>query len=186
MWQIPMLLSTIVFARSSSATDKEAFSRKIIPLMHASVLFVGVACVCLAIVARPLITLLYGQSFLESASVLQILLPGVVLLTVFKVMNMDLAGRGKPWIQLGAMLPALFVNGVLSTTLIPKYGADGAAISSTISYSLAGAIFLVLYCRETKQTLRSALIPNFMAIFKMTLPQLKAVSFIGKNGKRSN
>lgn len=91
---------------------------------------------------------MYGPDFRGSISVLNYLLPGVLILTVYKVMNMDLAGRGKPWISMKSMLPALGVNLFFNFWLIPSYGADGAAIASTISYSVAGVLFLIFYSKE--------------------------------------
>ena len=63
---------------------------------------------------------------------------------------MDLAGRGKPWISMKAMLPALLLNIVLNLVLIPQYGANGASISSTISYTIAGLLFLFFYSKEVQ------------------------------------
>jgi len=148
LWQIPMLLSTIVFARSASSQDNYAFSMKVTQLLRISIVIVGLACIALAILSDFIIQLLYGDAFASSASVLVYLLPGVLLLTIFKVLNMDMAGRGKPWISLKAMIPALFLNIVLNYFLIPTMGANGAAIASTISYSLAAFLFIIVYSRE--------------------------------------
>jgi len=43
------------------------------------------------------------------------------------------------------MLPSLILNVLLNLYLIPEYGANGAAISTTMSYSLAGILFLYFY-----------------------------------------
>jgi len=127
----------------------------------------------LTLVANHLIYLLFGVALAESVPVLQILLPGVVILTIYKVMTMDLAGRGKPWISMGAMFPPLIVNIVLNIILIPSLGANEAAIASTISYSTAGIVFLFLYCRETDQYWLDAIRPDFLELFASLMGQLK-------------
>jgi len=68
-----------------------------------------------------------------------------------------LAGKGKPWIAMKAMIPSLIINIILNIITIPKYGANGAAFSSTISYSLAAILFLQLYSRETQMPLKTIL-----------------------------
>lgn len=68
-------------------------------------------------------------------------------MTAFKVLNMDLAGKGKPQVSLIAFMPAVIINIVLNILWIPLYGANGAALASTISYSLGSLIFLALYSR---------------------------------------
>lgn len=154
LWQIPMLLSTIIFARSATAKDDARFSRKTLQLLRVSLLAIGLASIVLMVLANPIITLLFGEAFLPSGRVLAILLPGVLLLTFFKVLNMDLAGKGKPWVSLKAMAPALVVNVALNILWIPEYGADGAALASTISYSTAALLFLYVYSREVHIPIR--------------------------------
>ena len=150
LWQIPMLLSTVVFARSAVSKDDKAFSLKVTQLLRLSIVAIGFASLILFLVSKFVIVLLYGESFVGSVMVLNTLLPGVLLLTIFKVINMDLSGKGKPWVSLKAMIPALIVNVVLNFIFIPKYGAVGAAIASTISYSIAALLFVHFYSKETK------------------------------------
>lgn len=150
LWQIPMVLSTIIFSRSATSKDGYAFSLKVAQLLRVSLLLVGGASVVLFLLSKYVILTMYGESFYGSISVLKILLPGVVILTIFKVMNVDLAGKGKPWISMKAMLPALIVNVVLNLLWDKKYGAVGSSWASTISYTLAAVLFTYFYCIETK------------------------------------
>jgi O-antigen/teichoic acid export membrane protein len=147
LWQIPMLLSTIIFARSAVAKNGFEFSKKVTVLLRISLIVVGLGALVLLIFSKLIITLLFGSEFAPSATVQQILLPGVVLLTIYKVLNMDLAGKGKPWIAMISMIPALIVNVVLNLIWIPSYGANGAAFASTISYTLAAVVFIFVYSR---------------------------------------
>lgn len=149
LWQIPMIFSSIIFARSAISKDGYAFSIKVAQLLRLSLIAVGVIALVLIVLSKPIILLMFGYQFSESVSAMQILLPGVVLLTIFKVMNMDLAGKGKPFIALKAMVVPLLCNVALNFYFIPRYGSDGAAISSTISYSLASFFFLHFYSKET-------------------------------------
>lgn len=148
LWQIPMLLSTIIFARSASSKDQKQFSLKVCQLLRISALVISIGCLLLGILAPWIINLLFGEEFIPSASVLLYLIPGVLLLTIFKVLNMDLAGRGKPWIAMKAMVPSLIINVILNVLWIPTYGANGAAVASTISYTAAAIIFLWIYSKE--------------------------------------
>lgn len=150
LWQIPMLFSTIVFARSSISKNSFAFSLKVAQLLRISLLVIGALSLVLLLLSDWIILGMYGSAFAESAPVLRFLLPGVLILTLFKVMNMDLAGRGRPWVSMKAMVPALAVNILLNILLVPDYGAQGAAFASTVSYSVAGILFLWFYNREVQ------------------------------------
>lgn len=150
LWQIPNLLSTIVFARSANAKDDREFSYKTVKLLKVSLIIVGIFSVTLMLLSKNIVLFMYGKEYYESIKVINILLPGVLLLTIFRVLNMDLAGRGRPWISMYAMLPGLIINVIANYYLIPLYGATGAAISSTISYSIAALIFLFVYSHTTR------------------------------------
>ena len=157
LWQIPMLLSTIVFARSATSKNSREFSLKVCQLLRVSIVFIFLGSSFLFLFSESIIIGMFGESYKQSSQVLNNLLPGVLLLTFYKVLNMDLAGRGKPWIAIFAMLPALIINVVLNYFLIPKYGAVGAAFASTISYSSAAIIFLIVYSLEVKISLKEIL-----------------------------
>lgn len=148
LWEVPMLLSTLIFSRSASAKDPKAFSKKVCQLLRFAIPLVFIASLILFLLADILIELMYGFQFKPSGSVLKILMPGVVLLTIFKVLNMDVAGKGKPWLSMKAMIPAVVLNIVLNYYWVPEYGANGSALASTISYSLAGILFIKLYSKE--------------------------------------
>lgn len=158
LWQIPALLSTIVFARSATSRDKRGFSKKVIQLLRVSFIIVSIAACLFFILSHHIILFLFGEEFEKSSVVVQILLFGVFVMLFFKILNMDLAGRGKPWIAMKAMLPGLIVNIVLNFNFIPQYGANGAAYASTISYTVAALLFTVLYAKETNITLKEMLI----------------------------
>lgn len=157
LWHIPMLLSTLVFARSATSSNNREFSLKVSQLLRISSMAILIVSIFMAALAPIIIRILFGSDFIESSSVLVVLLPGIVLLTIFKVLNMDLAGRGKPWIALYAMAPALILNIGLNFIFIPKYGANGAALTSTISYALAGTIFIIVYSKEVDISVKSIL-----------------------------
>lgn len=154
LWQIPMLFSTIVFARSAVSKNDRNFSYKVAQLLRVSFVLISIASIILFLFSNLIIVGLYGKDFEESVLVLNLLLPGVLLLTIFKVMNMDLQGKGKPWLALKSMTPSLVINIILNFIFIPKYGAAGSAFSSTVSYSFAGLMFLHFYSKAVKIPVR--------------------------------
>lgn len=157
LWQIPAILSTIVFARSAVSKEVEEFSLKVAQLLRISFILICILSLILFFISPKLIVGFYGINFYKSIIVFQVLLPGVIILTIFKVMNMDLAGKGKPWISMIAMIPALIINIILNIVLIPAQGANGAAFASTVSYSIAGLLFLHFYSKEVKVPIKEIL-----------------------------
>lgn len=149
LWQIPTVLSTVTFSRSAAAKDSREFSLKVCSLLRFAGTLIIILSVVFYFIAHFVIGLMYGKAFYGSAEVIKILLPGVVLMTIYKVLYMDIAGRGKPWKSIEAMLPAVIVNVFLNIWWIPKYGANGSALASTVSYSMAAIIFMFIYSRHT-------------------------------------
>jgi O-antigen/teichoic acid export membrane protein len=157
LWQIPMLFSTIVFARSALSKNDQMFSFKVAQLLRVSFVFILLASIVLVLFSELIITGMYGEAFRGSITVLNYLLPGVLILTIFKVMNVDLAGKGKPWVSMKAMVPALIINIIFNFLWIPKYGSNGAAMASTISYAFAGILFLYFYSKEVGISIKNIL-----------------------------
>jgi O-antigen/teichoic acid export membrane protein len=149
IWQLPAALGVVVFSRSAnvgkSSADRREFTQKIAKLLRVTLAISIVAAIFLAAIAPILIPLLYGDAFQPSVRVLQLLIPGVVILTIFKVLNMDLAGKGRPEVSLTIFVPAAILNIGLNWLWIPTYGANGAAMASTISYSISAIAFMFVY-----------------------------------------
>lgn len=147
IWQVPTAIGVVLFARSAnSKTDREANERSAlllriswVPIIIGSILFwVG---------APFIVPLLYGEDFFQSAEVIRILLPGIVMMVLFKILNVNLAGRGQPLFAMKIYLVTLAINIVMNLILIPIYGISGAAFSSTVSYIVGALIFSIAYHR---------------------------------------
>lgn len=179
LWQIPMLLSTIIFSRSANSKDGKNFSYKVASLLRISFVLVGIASVFLFVMAPYIIVLLFGKGFLESVTPLRLMLPGVLLMTIVKVLYVDLAGKGNLWGAIKSMSIGLVVNVVLNIMLIPDYGANGAAFSSAVSYSIASVLFLIDYSKAVAIPIATILKFNaedkkiFLALFNMAKNKLK-------------
>lgn len=148
-WFLPQSITTAIFSHSVNAENERAFSEKVTRLFRVTIIIALTLVVAAAAAAPILIPLVYGPEFQASVLPMQVLLPGVFCLTTLKILNMDLAGRGRPNVSLWATLPALAVNILLNVLLLPRYGALGAAIASSISYSLASVGFVVAYTQVT-------------------------------------
>lgn len=157
LWEIPMLMSSLIFSRSASAKDRTDFSLKTCRLLRFSGVVMFIGCLSLYFLSPFVINLLYGKEFAGSSTVLRLLLPGIFLLTIFKVLYMDILGRGKPWLSMKAMIPSAILNIVLNILWDSAYGANGAAFASAISYSFAAFIFLWIYSKETGISIKNIL-----------------------------
>ncbi|MDG5789308.1 flippase [Evansella sp. AB-P1] len=154
LWQVPSAVGMVLFAKSAttkntvdSVTRSTTILRMVLPIMALASIIIG-------LFAPYLISLLYGIEFAGSGSVLRILLPGVILITVSKILHPDLAARGYPLYALRVFIITLVINLILNFILIPKYGINGAALASTLSYFFAGIGFGFVYSRREKISMK--------------------------------
>lgn len=147
-WQIPNSVSTVLFPKISGSSDTEA--KEITPkVCRQTFLITILATLVLAFLGKIIITLLPGKSFEPALMPFYLLLPGIVFIAPGKVLASDLAGRGKPIYAAITSGICLVVTIVLDLILIPFYQAVGAAIASSIAYTLNTVLFLIFFKRET-------------------------------------
>jgi O-antigen/teichoic acid export membrane protein len=109
-------------------------------------------------VSSFIIPLLYGQEFLPAVRPLWILLPGVVALSICKVLANEMTGRGRPKISLLASVITLGVNIPLNLILIPQMGMNGGAIATSVAYIVSSIIVLLFFIRVSKNRISDVLI----------------------------
>jgi O-antigen/teichoic acid export membrane protein len=143
----PSAVGTVIFPRVAAGPEG---SRHITTTAcrHTFWLTLGLA-VALALVAWPLVLLLFGADFLPAVAPLWLLLPGVVSLAVGRVVSSDLNGRGLPGVVGAANIVALAVNVGLNIWWIPIWGVAGAAAATSISYTLAVYLMGNRFARES-------------------------------------
>ena len=101
-----------------------------------------------AVIAPPLIPIVFGPSFHASVTPFLLLLPGLIGFTAMIVFSNALVASSLP--SLSSVAPAVcFVVGVaLDFVLIPFFGASGAAGAASLGYLAAGLTALLVYRRR--------------------------------------
>ncbi|WP_162527265.1 polysaccharide biosynthesis C-terminal domain-containing protein [Sphingomonas solaris] len=188
VWEIPTVLGSLLLSRGVNARDSLVFSRKVLLLARFSFVAAVLLSVGIGLAAEFLFPLLYGARFANSADICVALLPGIVAFIVFKVLNTDMAGRGKPWASMLIMLPVLVLNVVLGWLLIDRYGAIGAAFASSVGYLVATVGYVLLYSRLTGIPLREMLLPQpgdlTMAVKALPGPAKRIAQRLGAGRER--
>ncbi len=154
LWNLPNAVGFVIFPKAA-ATKPETLNQ-FTPRIFATVLVITMlGAVGLAILGRPLITLVYSAAFLDAYIPMLALLPGIVLLGAAKVLTNEIAGRGYPHYNSITSGIALVLTIVLDLGLIPRYGVLGASIASSIAYSVIWVISIFFYwivSRKTRST----------------------------------
>jgi O-antigen/teichoic acid export membrane protein len=101
---------------------------------------VGIAMLCVsiaaALLAEPVIRLLFGAEFLPAVAPFVWLLPGIALLSVNTIFMNYYAAVGMPMFTIWITSAAFVVNVALNVVLQPVYGPTGASVASVGAYGL--------------------------------------------------
>ena len=160
-WLMPNALSKVL--RPVASRDSEERSRHALGLcrMQSAVNIVGGP---ILVAVAPLLIRLYGIRFQPAVWPFYALLPGVLMLPIYKYLVTDLTARGKQRFALLVSLSGLSVDVVLVALLVPRgawYGGIvGAGIASTVAYSLMALAMASYYVRRRGVRYRDIFVPT--------------------------
>ena len=147
---LPVVIGTILFPKLSAMThdqEKWAFTRKVtVSVGLAMVFLTGSA----ALLAGPVVRILFGEAFMPAVPAFIWLLPGIVLLSINTCYMNYFASIGMPLITVISPGLAAIVNIAVNLKLIPWLGIVGTSIASVLSYGvmLVASIIYVSYFGE--------------------------------------
>jgi O-antigen/teichoic acid export membrane protein len=145
IFYIPDAVSTIFLPMVAGSSPEKANATLGMVSRLTMLITVGAALALIPVAWIGLHLVLPG--FVDCMPAFLVLLPGVVSLSLSKVMTSYVAGRGRPGsISMGGAV-ALVVNLVANVVLIPQLGIVGASLASLLSYTAMALIMLVVACR---------------------------------------
>jgi O-antigen/teichoic acid export membrane protein len=151
-------LSTILFTRISHSGSDEAANISCTAFRISTILLLAGG-TGLAIVAEPLIVLLYGIDFQPSAAVVRYLVPGLVIGGACGTLHSYFVGTGRanliPKIQ---VLP-VGIQLLLAWLFLQWWGLAGAAAAISIGLALYGLVLFVAFVKVSKVSF-SQLVPR--------------------------
>jgi len=148
LWYGANGLALVMFPHVSSLERKEA--DRITPVVCRNAIFMTlVGAVLMFAVSRPLIMFVFGTGMTPALHPLWLLLPGIVTLTAAKVISSYLSGIGKPTYSTYVGAGTVVLTVILDLLLIPRFGINGAAVASSIVYTLTAATYVWILRSES-------------------------------------
>ncbi|MDQ0218441.1 hypothetical protein ELQ35_03585 [Peribacillus cavernae] len=141
-------------ASSNLEEDRNKLTALVCRLMMLFILCVGIAIYFFS----DLIFSVFREEYSASSLILQLLLPGLTVLAVEKILSNDLAGRGRPDLNMYVSFVNVGLNVVLNLLLIPEFGVQGAAVASSLTYIVSFIIKVIIYKNVTKQPIKEFLL----------------------------
>jgi O-antigen/teichoic acid export membrane protein len=159
LWYLPDAVGRILFPRVAGSSREEG-ALLTAKVCRNTLLVTAFGCLLLALFGRWIIVLFYGDEFAASFRPLLLLMPGILAMTLNRVLTKYLSGIGRPFLNAAASIVSFVVNVPLLLWLVGLLGIDGAAIATSVAYCVNGLVVLALFLRESRRGLVETLVPT--------------------------
>ena len=149
IWIISSSIALVQYARIANADNREYAQKLTLDLSKICLLVSAFAVVVLCLLPASVFTFVFGPDFGEMAGIIRILAPGILFYCVFLILGHYYSGIGRYQMNTYAALCGLAVTFILGFTLIPRYDVIGAALTSTVSYTVNAIFLFVFFIKES-------------------------------------
>jgi O-antigen/teichoic acid export membrane protein len=158
VFYVPDSIGTIFLPRvaGSTAEDANQMVRRVSRLSVLLTVLVALALIPTAFVGIHVVL----TKYVDCLPAFFVLLPGVVSLSVAKVMSSFVSGRGRPGLISVVTSVALVLNVGLNLIFIPRFGIVGASLASLISYTAHAAMTLFIASRLSGHSMLTLIVPG--------------------------
>ncbi|MCL4475176.1 MAG: oligosaccharide flippase family protein [Nitrospirae bacterium] len=148
-----------LYPKMAHASMEEAVS--LVQVATRQILLISaLAGLIVAVFSTGIVRIYGGNAFMPAVTPLLLLLPGVVIFIIPKIL-------ATLWVRKGWFFPLTLIASITALLsicfnflLIPKYGANGAAIATTLTYALSAFVGLFLFRKFVDKDLTLLLIPS--------------------------
>jgi O-antigen/teichoic acid export membrane protein len=166
---------TTIFLPTIAGSTADSADAKLGPVSRMTFL-VTVSCAIALIPVAWLGIHLVLPRFIDCLPAFLVLLPGVVSLSLAKVLTSYISGRGKPGpVSVGSGI-ALFLNLGANVILIPQFGIVGAAAASLLSYTALAVMMVFVACRISGLSPFAIVVPRKGEFLMLTSMALLAIA----------
>jgi O-antigen/teichoic acid export membrane protein len=155
---VPDSVATVLFPRVASS-DRRTADELAPAVSRFTVLLTALAAVALVPIGFAAVHVVIPD-FVDSLPAFLILLPGIMALSLSKVLSSYVNGLGLPQRVAFVSSAALAVNLVANLVLIPRFGFHGAAMASLVSYAAHAAMLQLIASRLSHRSALDYLVPT--------------------------
>lgn len=183
LFYLPDSIGAIFYPTVAASSDSDA--HRIAPAVARFTVLMALLGGLALLPASYVVIVIVLPRFLGSMLPLAILLPGIVSLSLSKVLSSYISGLGRPGSATIAATIAMAVNLGCNLWLIPFAGIAGAAAASLVSYSVHAAIMVVFASRVSGLPITDFVVPR-RAEFRRIVDVLQVVASAAHHGRRPN
>jgi O-antigen/teichoic acid export membrane protein len=149
LWFISSAIGVAIYARVGQLPKQQAAELTARSMRHAVFLLVLIG-VGLGLVAGVVMPLLFGSEYNAAVTAFRLLLPGVMIFGMGRIFSTYFTNAlGRPRVPLLIAGTSLAISLPLSLLLIPRFGMNGAALATSISYTASMLLAVWIFHDET-------------------------------------
>ena len=157
LWMIASAASVVVFPESAAHNSTPAALQKMVRRIALSVFKITFAGGLLAgALSTVVIPWVFGRDYAGAVLPFVILLPGIVTWSYMSVVANSLAGMGCQRVNIQGALLSFALNGGGCLLAIPVFGMQGAALASSIAFTVTAVYTILMYRRIMAARIRTA------------------------------
>ncbi|MBB2911634.1 O-antigen/teichoic acid export membrane protein [Streptosporangium becharense] len=149
-------IAQVALPRQACADTRDA-ERVTVRTLRLNLLVSSVLIGTLAAASPVLVPLVYGDSFTGSVVPLLVLAPGAVAFAMIRLVEQHLVRLERPIAMTAIAVGALAANVLLNLALIPRWGAAGASLASTVTYIPMAVLEIAWFARSAGMPMRAFL-----------------------------
>lgn len=145
IWLLPLAMQRIMIQNTSTLWNENSVQRietLTRELLYYVLLFTLLIIVGITVLSSEFIDFYFGPGFRPALTPLYLLLPGLFALAIARVLLPVLQAGGNLRELVATTAIATAVNVALNVWLIPRFGIEGAAVATTLSYVLVALLYV--------------------------------------------
>lgn len=158
LWQVSGSIATIIFPMTTGSKNKEELKYFINKVTRISFTLIIIFSIILGAVSDKLIYLFFGKDFTQASKALLYLLPGISIFSISNILSNYMAGINKIKYNIYSSLISFVFTLIFNITLIPRFGINGAAVATSLSYIVFTISAISFYKYITKSKVKDIII----------------------------
>lgn len=178
VWFLPIAIESVMLQSTSRLWTEDRVG-DVTRMVSALLRYVAVATAFLLIFvmvfAEHILTLYFGPHFQEATWALQLLIPGAFSLSLARVIRPVVQSRGYLIPLIKVVLFGTVINILLNVWLVPRWGAAGAAVATSVSFVIVTVLYGYILRRGGAHPFRRFQTGRFLALCGVTTGLLMLV-----------
>jgi len=149
LWFFPNALGMVLLPALSSKQDENEVNQMTTMVMRHTFYIVLGGIIVMAVLGQTFIPLFYGKAYMPSYIPMMILLPGILAMSLYKVLTRYFTSRNLHHLTVYVGIVALIVNIGGNFILIKIWGIEGGALASTLVFIFSALTLLMFFLKQS-------------------------------------